>query len=174
MNLVNDGSLLSLEPILVDFLFAEFHATGDVCAIFRFAPMQNLSLGITRLLEKCLLNMLSDENRTTCAMETVSGSRKLFRIVKTTFCFILDRFLSNSYTALLGSGLCIDYRKPGQTNLLNGLLTETDIARILEASWYDAAGIVLPFCGAIVDECYALNKTADITSVFTNKLWRYG
>lgn len=89
--------------------------------------------------------MLSNKNRTTSAMKTVSGSLKLLKLVIGTALSILDRFLSDSYNALIGSEFCMDFRKPGQTNRLNGFFTGTGIAEMPEGSDFDAVDIAFPF-----------------------------
>lgn len=127
--------------------------------------MHNLSLQISWLLKECQWNMLSDENRITGATKTISGSFRWYIAVKITVALILNRFLSHAYTALICSGLCVEFRKPGKTNHLNGLFTENGLDGILKASGCDAVDTVFPFLGAIFDACCGSNETADITWV---------
>lgn len=58
-------SLKSLSPFIVDFSFAGMHGSVDIYEWFKFEPMHNLSLGIRRMLKECLWNLLSDETRKT-------------------------------------------------------------------------------------------------------------
>lgn len=52
LKLVYDCSLVSLEQIPVDFLFAEIYFSVKEYSIFGFEPMNNLSLGVSRLLKE--------------------------------------------------------------------------------------------------------------------------
>lgn len=87
--------------------------------------------------------------------------------MKNTLLIGLSRFSSDSHTAVIGSGLFIHFRKSRHTNHLNGHLTETGTAGIVEAFYFDAVDIFVLFLGAIVDELIASNKIADITRMFT-------
>lgn len=93
--------------------------------------MHNLSLGISRLLEECLRNMLGDELRETCAIRTVSSSSRTFKSVRNAVLLILKDVLADSQKRHMGSAIRLDYKKPGQTNQLNCLLTETGLTEMI-------------------------------------------
>lgn len=57
------NSMQSLLPILSSFFFVIIHSLVDMYAVFRFEPTHFLSLGISKLLKDCDLNMLSAPDR---------------------------------------------------------------------------------------------------------------
>lgn len=73
MKLLDEMSVVPGDPDLVSVPFARIHEGVDVYVIFRFEPLHNLSLGVSRLLKKFICNMLGDKSRETGAMKTRSG-----------------------------------------------------------------------------------------------------
>lgn len=51
-------SMLPVELVLATFPFVRIHSSVDVCLVFRFGPVHNLSLGISRLLKECIIRQL--------------------------------------------------------------------------------------------------------------------
>lgn len=80
---------------------------------------------------------------------------------------ILNRFLVYSHNALVAFGLCVYFRKFGQTNHLNCYFTETEIAGMVEASDTDVSDTLFSFLDEVVNKLCALNEIADITWMFT-------
>lgn len=68
----------------------------------------------------------------------------------------------------LNTRLCIDFGNLGLTNHLNGHFTETGVARMLEASVFEAVDIEFTSLLVIVYEYCNFNETADITDMFPN------
>lgn len=64
-------------------------------------------------------------------------------------------------------GVCIDRTKLGVTSRLNELFTVFCLAGMFVGTDYKAVDIVSLFIAAIVDECYGLDKIADIIQMFT-------
>lgn len=64
--------------------------------MFRFEPMHNLSVVISRLLKDCVWNMLGDESRETFVIRTVSSSSKKFKSVRNAVPSILNNVLGDS------------------------------------------------------------------------------
>lgn len=63
-------------PILDRFPFAGIHPSVHVYVVFRLEPMHVLSLGISKLLEECVLNMLSDSERKKSLILTIQQQEK--------------------------------------------------------------------------------------------------
>lgn len=69
-------SILSVEPVLVMFLFSGVPHFVDVYYTFCSEPMHNLPSKINRLLERYLGNMLNDVNRDFDAVMTATRERR--------------------------------------------------------------------------------------------------
>lgn len=61
-------------------------------------------------------------------------------------------FLTECQKKLIGTGIWVDFKKPGKSNRFTGLFTETGMTGMLEAADFDSVDMVSPFLGAIVDE----------------------
>lgn len=55
-------------PHLSKFFFMSIHPCDDIYSISRFEPMRGLLLGFDRLLKKCTVLTLGDENRATSSI----------------------------------------------------------------------------------------------------------
>lgn len=111
LRVLGEISMHLFKPILVRFPFGETHPSVDIYAIFRFEPMQILSLGVIRMLKECLWNMLSDDIITTNALRTVSQPCKTFQAVECTILSSVDQFLADSVKRLTCSGVRINFTK---------------------------------------------------------------
>lgn len=90
-----EKSTLLVDPMLFKFSFMGVHSGVDLYSIFRFGPFYNLSLGISRLLEKCIRNMLLKEGRGTSALKPNSKSNKTFKATELVVLFTLNLFLTD-------------------------------------------------------------------------------
>lgn len=86
-------SMLSVEPIWTDFLFAAIYCDVDLYSIIRIEPMHNISLAIS-MLKECVWDRLGDDYKETCAIKKVSGSGNLFKSVTKVVLLTLNSFSS--------------------------------------------------------------------------------
>lgn len=63
-------SLLGLPPIQATFPFSDVVKCVDIHSIFRIVRMHRFSPGISRMLKKCLSNLLEDPNKTSFSIRT--------------------------------------------------------------------------------------------------------
>lgn len=63
-----EKSMLVVVPVLSKFPFMSIHRCVDVKAIFRLESMHCLSLGLRRMLIKCVVVMLGEEEKTTSSL----------------------------------------------------------------------------------------------------------
>lgn len=59
------------------------------------------------------------------------GFPKSFKALKRAVLFGSNRFSSDAQKRFMGSGLRVDFKKPGKIGQLNGMLTEIDISVFL-------------------------------------------
>lgn len=161
-------SMLSIPPVLSAFPMIGVHPCVDIYDIFRFEPMHNLSLGVSKMLKDCATIMLRDENRTSPAMITSSGAPRTFKHIRRSVLHALNDFLCDVEKRSPGYGIHCDYSKGECGGRLNGFFTETGIVGMLEAKEYDSVDMVSPFLGAIIDACCGLTDTADVTQSYTD------
>lgn len=156
--------MLKFEPILASFKFLGLHKLVDVYSTSIFESMHNLS-GVSCVAKKCLWNTLRDDSRKTFSIKAASGSSQTFEAVKRSVLSSLNKFLFDSQK-LLVYGVQLNFQKLVPTSQLNELFTETDLAGMLQAFDCDTIETVLPFIGAMVDECCNFLTTAEIMKVF--------
>lgn len=77
---LEEMSTLLVDPVLTEFTFIGIHISVNVCAIFRFKPMHNLSCGISWLLQGCIWNMLVDDSLETSKIITKTRTSKTFKV----------------------------------------------------------------------------------------------
>lgn len=160
-------SMLPLLPVLSSFPLVAIHPCNDIYNIFRFEPMHFLSLGISKMLKECAVEMLKDENRTTSAILSRAGEPRTFKFVRKRVLRCLNEFLRDVESSSRGYGLHVDFSS-GESGLrLSGFFTEHGIVGMLEAKDYDVMDMVSPFIGAIIDRCCGLVDVATVTSSFT-------
>lgn len=70
--------MLPAPPLLHTFRIVGFHPTVHIYAVFRVDPMHVLSLGVSKLLKEFLINMSSNDKRTTISMRKSIGNCKGF------------------------------------------------------------------------------------------------
>lgn len=164
---LGEMSMHPVKPILVRFLFVGIYPSVDVYPIFCFEPMHNLYFDVSRMLKVCLWNMLGDDNRITDATGTGSQTYKTYKRVRLTILSTVNWSLAGFQKRLTCPTVWIGFAKLGLTSRLNGILTKTGLASMLEVSDYKNVEIVSPFVGVIIDKCCFLDKAADITQVCT-------
>lgn len=160
-------SILSFEAVLAWFSFLDICSCVDHYLVSRFEPLHKLSFGISRLLKESMWNMLKDDRRIPYALKSRSSFCKTFKSVRMMILSTLNRFLYESHESLMSCDIWLNYRKWHQINYLDGFYSDAGVSRMLQASYYDAVDLVLPFFGALVDEFCGLYETAEVTKVFT-------
>lgn len=70
--------MLSVLPVLSNCSSVEIHPSIYIFAIFYFEPMLCLSLGVGKMMEKCIVLMLGDNSRLASAVRCVNGSKRPF------------------------------------------------------------------------------------------------
>lgn len=74
----NKLSMLLVLPVFHTFSLVKVYHSVDIYAVFKVESLHMLSLGGSRLLKECLINMLSDDKKTTIARRKSNGEPKLF------------------------------------------------------------------------------------------------
>lgn len=97
--------------VLASLLFVGIDACNDVYAIFSLEPMHNLSLGTSKLLYNCLLEMLCDETSVAHAVKPTLGAPKTFKFLKEMVIDALNKFLRIVQSNNSGFCLCVDFSK---------------------------------------------------------------
>lgn len=69
MSVLKNMLMLAFEPTLATLPFARRYETVNAYSIFRFKPMQNLSLGVSRFIIACSRNLLRDSSRKICTQK---------------------------------------------------------------------------------------------------------
>lgn len=158
---------LPVDPVLIAFIFVGIHQSVDEYTIFRFEALYNLSLGVSWLLKEWIWNMLGDECRETRAIKSKSRSNSTFKTAKITLLSALNIFLTDCQNSLVGTGVQVKLKKPGQSKCLTALFTQTSLIGVLEGADYVSIDLVFTFLSAIVAECCGLELFADVAGVYT-------
>lgn len=64
--------MLPVFSVLQSNSFVGIHLCVDIQTLQRFEPMHGLLLGVSRLLKKCLINMLDETDVNTLAVKTTN------------------------------------------------------------------------------------------------------
>lgn len=143
--LLNETSVLSVDPVLFTFPFAGIHHSVDTCAIFRFELLHNFSLRVIQLQKACISKMLGDERRGTSAIKKKSGFDRTFKALKVAILFALNMVSTVCQKGLIDTSLRVDLKKLKQSNRLTGLFTEVDPTSKLERAELNSVDVVFPF-----------------------------
>ena len=164
---LEDLSMHSLPPVLSKFPHAGIHPCVDSYSIFRFEPLHNFSLGVSKLIKECASDLLRDEKRFTSNITKKDGTARSFSQVRKKILHTVNRFLQEVEQTSKGHGIHVDYSKGVVGPRLNGFFTENGIIGMLEGKDYEAMDIVSPFLGAILDMCCGEQDNAPITRTYT-------
>lgn len=126
------------------------HTCLDVYAILWFESVHCLWLGIGRMLKKCIVYMLEDENRTASFIKCANENEKSFRAVKLTMPITLNKLLKCCAEHAPGYRLKIDIIKSGRSHQLTGFFNEGEAHCMLEASDFDLVDNVSLFLGGLL------------------------
>lgn len=159
-------SMLSIPPILSQFPCMSLHPSVDIYTLFRYEPMHNLSLGISKLLKECCVYMLKDTERSSPAMCTMAGLPRSFNTIRKEILHCLNKLLRNVQRSSSGYGLHVDFSKGETAGRLSGFFTETGVVGMLEAQNFDTLDMVAPFLGAVVDTCCGTEEKAPVTNTY--------
>lgn len=85
-----------MRPVLLvlhTFSTVEAHRSVEIYAVLRLESMHVLSFGVSRLLKKCLINMLSDDMKTVIALRKSDEDSRPFNQNKRIVLSELNKFL---------------------------------------------------------------------------------
>lgn len=159
-------SMLSIPPLLSTFPMMSIHSSVDLYTLFRFEPMHNLSLGISKLLKECCVLMLKDSERTSPAMCTMTGVPRPFNFIRKEVLHTLNKLLACIQRSSSGYGLQVDFSKGETSGRLSGFFTEDGVIGMLQAKHFDTVDMVAPFLGAIVDMCCGSEEKTPVTKTY--------
>lgn len=125
-------------------------------------------MGISKLLNECLLSYLSNGTRFSQAMKFRSFEPKPYSSIRQTVLRLLSEFLNRSEKEMMGLGLRLGIFERRQRGTTKRLFTETGSLGMLERQDYDNIDLVLPFIDEIVDVCCGYSKTPPVTEVLIN------
>lgn len=104
-------SVLPIPAILFVFPFVSIHNSVNTYSIFRFELTHALSLGTPKLLKECLRGCLTDQSRSSTAMQYLSCQPKPFHIIWMKCLPLLNNFLKETRRDGLRLGFRLDLSK---------------------------------------------------------------
>lgn len=89
---LKQGLILTLCPVEIALQVSTAHPTLDVILVFQREQMHNLLYGNSPLINKCLVSVLREGNRTTSAVKTKKKKCVLFNQFNNGFCQLVTSF----------------------------------------------------------------------------------
>lgn len=159
-------SRLAVPPRLLSFLVLNTQTNVDVYAIFRFERTHNLSLGISRLLKKCISTMLGHRMLKPCATKTAFGLNRTFKSVSRIVPLVWNGLFGRLTKRLAHCEIKLVSQYSESSSHMNNFVMETGICSMSEASNYGAVDIVLSLLYVVTEKCFGFLNAADNTEIF--------
>lgn len=162
--LLLERSLEEWPSILEDKRRADGLVLVDLYSIFMYEPPQNLHLGISLLLKKCLVQYLSSDTVFSLSLGP-AGKRKKLSVLKTEVLRTCSSIMSRieKKDALLG--LHVDSAKKEKTEHLSCLLMKKELPVMLEGKDFYVSHMVFPFVAAFIDSDLSFEQQCEVTRV---------